>query len=161
MARSLVNGHLKRIKPGRTIHAVMGDKNYRQLPDLVSFVSTLGLKHLEISDVTPLQTDYDTGFVSVFDSTDFESDEISLVLSNAHQRAKETGIVLVPDEFFTQRVNNKLKKTTPRLKHATVLIHGKWFNSVLMGASGPAVLDIHHTHQLKRLTRSTIYFIRV
>ena len=116
MARSVINGHLKRIKPGIRIHAVMGDKNYRQLPDLVSFVSTLGLKHLEISDVTPLQTDYDTGFVSVFDSTDFDSDEISLVLSNAHQRAEETGIVLVPDEFFTPRVNNTLKKTTPKAK---------------------------------------------
>ena len=116
MARSIVNGHLKRIKPGIRIHAVIGDKNYRQLPDLVSFVSTLGLKHLEISDVTPLQKDYDTGFVSVFDSIDFDSDEISLVLRNAHRRAEETGIVLVPDQFFTQRVNNKLEKTTPKAK---------------------------------------------
>ena len=113
MARSIVNGHLSRIKPGIRIHAVMGDKNFRQLPDLVSLVSTLGLKHLEISDVTPLKNDFDTGFTSIFDSKDFNSGEISLVLDIAQKRAKETGVVLRPDRFFTQRVNDKLQNTTP------------------------------------------------
>jgi len=113
VALSLVNGHLHRFKPGIRIHAVIGDKNYRQLPDLVSLVSALGLKQLEISDVTPLRKDYDTGFISIFESKNFDNNEIALILEQSYKRAKETGVVLVPDRFFKQRVDKRLKKTTP------------------------------------------------